>query len=145
RLTESIDGLDGARVESLDQKSGKVIVRHDLARQDVAALAKLFELARRALHGARKTAEALIATTRLRPVANDRAEALFATSATSCTGNVAHWEHRVDQGDCPPQPPTDPHVRDEHAQDTGDGPSQAVIFMPSRMFLRTGSTASLIA
>lgn len=42
RLTESIDGLDGARVESLDQKLGKVIVRHDPARQNVEALRKLF-------------------------------------------------------------------------------------------------------
>jgi hypothetical protein len=42
RLTESIDHLDGARVESLDQKNGKVIVRHDPTRQNVAALQKLF-------------------------------------------------------------------------------------------------------
>lgn len=42
RLTESIDGLDGARVESLDQKMGKVIVRHDPTRQNVEALRKLF-------------------------------------------------------------------------------------------------------
>ena len=42
RLTESIDGLDGARVESLDQKNGKVIVRHDPNRQNVETLHKLF-------------------------------------------------------------------------------------------------------
>ena len=50
RLTESIDGLDGARVESLDQKSGKVIVRHDPARQNVAALTKLFAARGFAVH-----------------------------------------------------------------------------------------------
>lgn len=43
RLTESVDGLDGARVESLDQKNGKVIVRHDPNRQNVEALHKLFD------------------------------------------------------------------------------------------------------
>ena len=43
RLTESVDGLDGARVESLDQKNGKVIVRHDPNRQNVQALHKLFD------------------------------------------------------------------------------------------------------
>ncbi|MFT7536075.1 MAG: hypothetical protein ACI85K_002029 [Hyphomicrobiaceae bacterium] len=42
RLTESIDGLDGARVESLNQKDGKVIVRHDPTRQNVDTLRKLF-------------------------------------------------------------------------------------------------------
>lgn len=42
RLTESIDVLDGARVESLDQKNGKVIVRHDPNRQNVETLRKLF-------------------------------------------------------------------------------------------------------
>ncbi|MFT4513866.1 MAG: hypothetical protein ACI89X_002555 [Planctomycetota bacterium] len=42
RLTESIDGLDGARVESLNQKDGKVIVRHDPTRQNVETLRKLF-------------------------------------------------------------------------------------------------------
>ena len=42
RLTESLDGLDGARLESYDHKSGKVIVRHDPSRQDVAVLGELF-------------------------------------------------------------------------------------------------------
>ena len=43
RLTESIDGLDGARVESFDQKTGKVVVWHDPARQNVASLQALFD------------------------------------------------------------------------------------------------------
>ena len=42
RLSDGIDGLDGALVESMDQKSGKVIVRHDPARQNVAALREAF-------------------------------------------------------------------------------------------------------
>ena len=42
RLTESIDGLDGARVERMDQKTGKVIVQHDPARQNEETLRKLF-------------------------------------------------------------------------------------------------------
>ena len=42
RLTESIDHLDGARVESIDQQTGKVIVRHDPSRQNLATLQKLF-------------------------------------------------------------------------------------------------------
>jgi hypothetical protein len=36
-LVESIDALDGARVESLDQALGRIVVRHD-ERQDRAAL-----------------------------------------------------------------------------------------------------------
>jgi len=43
RLSDSIDTLDGARVESIDQKTGKVIVRHDPKRQNVAGLRKLFD------------------------------------------------------------------------------------------------------
>lgn len=43
RLTETIDGLDGARVERLDQKTGKVVVRHDPSRQNVQALSNAFE------------------------------------------------------------------------------------------------------
>lgn len=42
RLSEAIDRLDGARVEGIDQKHGKVIVRHDPARQNLAALEALF-------------------------------------------------------------------------------------------------------
>lgn len=43
RLTESIDGLDGALVEVLDQKNGKVIVRHDPTRQNVETLRDLLD------------------------------------------------------------------------------------------------------
>ncbi|HIE72556.1 MAG TPA: copper chaperone [Planctomycetes bacterium] len=43
RLSNSIDSLDGARVESIDQKTGKVIVRHDPARQNVEVLRKLID------------------------------------------------------------------------------------------------------
>lgn len=43
RLSDSIDRLDGARVESIDQKTGKVIVRHDPNRQNVDGLRKLFD------------------------------------------------------------------------------------------------------
>lgn len=43
RLTESIDGLDGALVEVLDQKNGKVVVRHDPSRQNVDALRDLLD------------------------------------------------------------------------------------------------------
>ena len=42
RLSESIDRLDGARVESLDRNTGKVVVRHDPRRQNVAALRRVF-------------------------------------------------------------------------------------------------------
>jgi hypothetical protein len=44
RLTESIDCLDGAEVEVLDQKNGKVVVRHDPNRQNVDALRDLRDL-----------------------------------------------------------------------------------------------------
>ena len=43
RLTESVDGLDGARVEAMDQKNGKVIVRHDVSRQNVDDLVRIIE------------------------------------------------------------------------------------------------------
>lgn len=43
RLTDCIDRLDGARVESIDQKTGKVIVRHDPKRQNVDGLRQLFD------------------------------------------------------------------------------------------------------
>ncbi len=43
RLLDSIDTLDGARVESIDQKTGKVIVRHDPARQNVDVLRKVID------------------------------------------------------------------------------------------------------
>jgi len=43
RLTESIDGLDGALVELLDQNTGKVVVRHDPNRQNVDALRALLD------------------------------------------------------------------------------------------------------
>lgn len=43
RLSNSIDSLNGARVESIDQKTGKVIVRHDPARQNVEVLRKLID------------------------------------------------------------------------------------------------------
>lgn len=43
RLSASIDGLDGAEVEVFDQKSGKVVVRHDPTRQNVEALRQLLD------------------------------------------------------------------------------------------------------
>ncbi|MFK7743218.1 MAG: heavy-metal-associated domain-containing protein [Planctomycetota bacterium] len=43
RLTESIDGLDGAIVERLDQKGGTVTVRHDPTRQGAAKLRRLLD------------------------------------------------------------------------------------------------------
>lgn len=57
RLTESIDGLDGARVESLDQKNGKVIVRHDPTRQNEEALRKLFDARGFPVHDSRAAPE----------------------------------------------------------------------------------------
>ncbi|MGE3172360.1 MAG: heavy-metal-associated domain-containing protein [Planctomycetota bacterium] len=43
RLTENFDDLDGARIESIDQQHGRVVVRHDPARQDLAALRALLQ------------------------------------------------------------------------------------------------------
>lgn len=43
RLTEAIDGLNGAHVETWDRFEGTVVVRHDPARQDVETLRLLIE------------------------------------------------------------------------------------------------------
>ena len=43
RLEQAIDALDGARVESLDRERGRVVVRHDPARQSVATLRAVLE------------------------------------------------------------------------------------------------------
>lgn len=43
RLTESIDRLDGAVVERLDQHGGKVVVRYDPSRQNVEQLRRLLD------------------------------------------------------------------------------------------------------
>ena len=43
RLSDAIDGLDGAHVERLDRGTGRVTVRHDPARQDVDSLRAVFE------------------------------------------------------------------------------------------------------
>lgn len=42
RLSDGIDGLDGAEVELLDQKNGKVVVRFDPTRQNEADLRASF-------------------------------------------------------------------------------------------------------
>ena len=42
RLSDGIDGLDGAEVEQIDQKNGKVVVRFDPARQNEADLTAQF-------------------------------------------------------------------------------------------------------
>jgi len=43
RLSDAIDHLDGARVESMDQENGKVVVWHDPMRQNVEQLRALFD------------------------------------------------------------------------------------------------------
>lgn len=43
RLTEAIDGLDGARVDSIDRGHGRVVVRHDPARQSTTRLRALLQ------------------------------------------------------------------------------------------------------
>lgn len=43
RLCEAIDPLDGAQVESVDRERGRVVVRHDPARQSVARLRAVLE------------------------------------------------------------------------------------------------------
>ena len=53
RLTDAIDELDGAEVATWDQSAGTVVVRHDPARQDIAALRTVFERAGFPVLGAR--------------------------------------------------------------------------------------------
>lgn len=43
RLMDAIDGLDGARVTTIDREHGRVLVRHDPARQPAGDLRALLE------------------------------------------------------------------------------------------------------
>jgi len=43
KLTDAIDQLDGARVESFDPGKGRVTIRHDPKRQDADQLRAIFE------------------------------------------------------------------------------------------------------
>jgi hypothetical protein len=41
RLLDAIDGLDGAHVTAIDREQGRVVVRHDPARQPATSLRAL--------------------------------------------------------------------------------------------------------
>jgi hypothetical protein len=43
RLMAAIDGLDGARVTTIDREHGRVLVRHDASRQPATSLRTLLE------------------------------------------------------------------------------------------------------